>query len=155
MSARPRCSARPNSPLRLAVPCSSSSEHAEGGKTSGGNLTVPPFSLRAVPAAWGSLARRGAGRNRTDEQRFCRPLPYHLATAPRDVNWQSTWTFSTHPRKFFRPLLNLCRAARGESRTVEIAGLPSLPDRVADWSSAGPVAPQRSNHVVLQRAFFL
>src|SRR5439155_1151079 len=28
MSARPRCSARPNSHLRLAVPCSSSSEHA-------------------------------------------------------------------------------------------------------------------------------
>src|SRR2546427_11994276 len=25
---------------------------------------------------------RGAGRNRTDESRFCRPLPYHLATAP-------------------------------------------------------------------------
>ena len=25
---------------------------------------------------------RGAGRNRTDEWRFCRPLPYHLATAP-------------------------------------------------------------------------
>src|SRR5439155_1740828 len=61
MSARPRCSARPNSPLRLAVPCSSSSEHAEGGKTSGGNLTVPPFSLRAVPAAWGSPGRRDPG----------------------------------------------------------------------------------------------
>ena len=26
--------------------------------------------------------QRGAGRNRTDEWRFCRPLPYHLATAP-------------------------------------------------------------------------
>ncbi len=28
------------------------------------------------------VAQRGAGRNRTDEWRFCRPLPYHLATAP-------------------------------------------------------------------------
>ncbi len=28
------------------------------------------------------VAHRGAGRNRTDEWRFCRPLPYHLATAP-------------------------------------------------------------------------
>jgi hypothetical protein len=29
------------------------------------------------------VVQRGAGRNRTDEWRFCRPLPYHLATAPR------------------------------------------------------------------------
>ena len=28
--------------------------------------------------------RRGAGRNRTGEWEFCRLLPYHLATAPRD-----------------------------------------------------------------------
>src|SRR2546430_16807234 len=103
MSARPRCSARPNSPLRLAVPCSSSSEHAEGGKTSGGNLTVPPFSLRSFPTAWASLALSAAALHRAVPYTFCRPLPYHLATAPRDVNWQSTWTFSTHPRKFFRP----------------------------------------------------
>src|SRR5256885_15951168 len=35
-------------------------------------------------------------------------MPYHLATAPRDISSQPTWTFSTHPRKFFRPsLLNV------------------------------------------------
>src|SRR5512132_2790237 len=31
-------------------------------------------------------AARGADRNRTDEWRFCRPLPYHLATAPGTAN---------------------------------------------------------------------
>src|SRR5258708_39908734 len=30
------------------------------------------------------LRSRGAGRDRTAEWRFCRPLPYHLATAPGD-----------------------------------------------------------------------
>ena len=25
----------------------------------------------------------GAGQDRTDEWRFCKPLPYHLATAPK------------------------------------------------------------------------
>ena len=32
--------------------------------------------------SWGAGVRRGAGRDRTAEWRFCRPLPYHLATAP-------------------------------------------------------------------------
>ena len=27
---------------------------------------------------------------------LCRPLPYHLATVPREVNSQSPWSFSTH-----------------------------------------------------------
>jgi threonine dehydratase len=40
--------------------------------------------------AQGLGARRGAGRNRTGEWEFCRLLPYHLATAPRDsqANWR-------------------------------------------------------------------
>ena len=32
----------------------------------------------------GSSWSRGAGRSRTAEWRFCRPLPYHLATAPKE-----------------------------------------------------------------------
>src|SRR5881398_33325 len=36
----------------------------------------------AQDRATDDLSPRGAGRNRTDESRFCRPLPYHLATAP-------------------------------------------------------------------------
>src|SRR6185295_5905525 len=35
--------------------------------------------LHATPP----VGARGAGRIRTAEWRFCRPLPYHLATAPR------------------------------------------------------------------------
>src|SRR6266545_7074579 len=36
---------------------------------------------------------RGAGRNRTDESRFCRPLPYHLATAPEGSKVAAGLTF--------------------------------------------------------------
>ena len=37
--------------------------------------------------------RRGAGRNRTGEWEFCRLLPYHLATAPRD---RKLWSGPSH-----------------------------------------------------------
>src|SRR5438046_2822826 len=50
---------------------------------------------------------RGAGRNRTDESRFCRPLPYHLATAPARQKSPKHAGFSTpqglHPNASHDP----------------------------------------------------
>src|ERR1700741_902120 len=48
---------------------------------------------------------RGAGRNRTDESRFCRPLPYHLATAPGRLKSPKRPAFSTPQalHEFCRP----------------------------------------------------
>ena len=40
------------------------------------------WSVRCGVWSWRVELSRGAGRDRTAEWRFCRPLPYHLATAP-------------------------------------------------------------------------
>src|SRR5207247_1856164 len=53
MSARPRCSARPNSPLRLAVPCSSSSEHARGRQNERGQPDSAPVLVTGGPSRVG------------------------------------------------------------------------------------------------------
>src|SRR5690349_4760056 len=45
-------------------------------------LSVRPFLLAPPAGRNHKNLARGADRNRTDEWRFCRPLPYHLATAP-------------------------------------------------------------------------
>ncbi len=46
-----------------------------------GSIRPGKISERPVPG-WDRPSTRGAGRIRTAEWRFCRPLPYHLATAP-------------------------------------------------------------------------
>src|SRR5204863_2307403 len=57
----------------------------EGGRR-GGDVPAGRLGASAERAADSgketAVEGRGAGRNRTDESRFCRPLPYHLATAP-------------------------------------------------------------------------
>ena len=50
------------------------------GQKSGGRAEEAEPTEEAEP-------KRGAGRIRTAEWRFCRPLPYHLATAPAYARW--------------------------------------------------------------------
>ena len=50
------------------------------GKAGGTVGSYPGYDLPALPIL--PALCKGADRNRTDEWRFCRPLPYHLATAP-------------------------------------------------------------------------
>ena len=59
---------------------------------------VPPrVGAKALGDLEGFLAlRRGAGRNRTGEWEFCRLLPYHLATAPRD---RKLWSDRFHLKR--------------------------------------------------------
>jgi hypothetical protein len=46
--------------------------------------SICPKTIQKRPApSWDRPTRRGAGQIRTAEWRFCRPLPYHLATAPK------------------------------------------------------------------------
>ena len=61
---------------------------------------------------------RGAGRNRTDESRFCRPLPYHLATAPnREVSPGPSAT-SRWPRSLAPPRVR----SRSSPRRSAVSG---------------------------------
>src|SRR3989454_1814768 len=189
-----------------------------------GSGTMPRFTMVAQ--------RRRSESNRRIEVLQTSALPLGYGAARRKL--AISLDFLNPPREVLPTSLSLRRAAPAESRTAEIAGLPSpleeyalsqesvwgflwvlvvrqahcgsspnvhpqarAPDpivdlaagplepgleawvvphlvvdprgdevglpptdetacpRVADWSSAGPIAPQRSNHIVLQRAFFL
>src|SRR5512134_2638251 len=71
----------------------------------------------SVPApAGGSVValERGAGPNRTGEWRFCRPLPYHLATAPQT-------TKVARLRRFLNPP----QVTRASVRPASTRGVPT------------------------------
>src|SRR6266550_477232 len=103
---------------------------------------------------------RGAGRNRTDESRFCRPLPYHLATAPgRQKSPKGPFPSSPRrePARADRPLTTSrrpARIARRDARAPSAAvasplaslrptGLGRRRDRrLAPRGRAAPIHPQ-------------
>src|SRR2546422_1238457 len=142
----------------------------------------------------------GDRRTGTEEmERFCRPLPYHLATRTAETAGlpKPTRSIRPKPRVSAGIFVGTCHQAGArvqltpgspqarapdpivdltagplepglEARVVphlvvdprgDEVGLPPTDEtacpRVTDWSSAGPIAPQWSNHIVLQRAFFL
>jgi hypothetical protein len=65
--------------------CAAKTERSEG---RGGRTTV---------GVGGRVLVRGAGQDRTDEWRFCKPLPYHLATAPKAALCSSVLQLSQEP----------------------------------------------------------
>ena len=130
---------------RIATPCSVS---AQGGPLKSSQRPVAGRDRKHESSKFGlgetskpkrglGLAR-GAGRDRTAEWRFCRPLPYHLATAPEGEG------SSLPALAFSRPI-----AAIPAARPASPRHCPSSPPKSGSlpWPGLSPrqtVRPSRS-----------
>ena len=92
-----------------------------------GNLPKQLPSANGPPVRWAvsACSRRGADRNRTDEWRFCRPLPYHLATAPRWISRSRPERRKALKLAHVRAVVNALTCPRGGPA----ADLPLPPER--------------------------
>ena len=66
----------------------------------------------------------GAGGNRTHEYRFCRPVPYHLATAPTN-EFKSIGNITDHPRHASKIGEKSSAKNRGTSISDSLSGAPT------------------------------